>query len=121
MPNEDQRKSAHDGNARGLILPGALIALVIVGVVLVVAREDEPGATSPTLTSSLAATTATTSTSFRSVSRRLERGMQVSSMMCIAANAHVSVQGELRSLVSRERTSYGKVGRSRLRFNPPRS
>jgi hypothetical protein len=62
MPNEDQRKSAHDGNARGLILPGALIALVIVGVVLVVAREDEPAATSPTSTSSLVATTATART-----------------------------------------------------------
>jgi hypothetical protein len=76
--NKDQRKSAILGNARGLIVLASLIALVILGVSLLVARDDESAATTPAATSSLVATTSTrTSASKDEVTRRLQDILQI--------------------------------------------
>jgi hypothetical protein len=76
--NKDQRKSAILGNERGLIALASLIVLVISGVTLLVARDDESAATTSPGTSSLVATTSTrTSASKDEVTRRLREILQI--------------------------------------------
>jgi hypothetical protein len=63
MPNEDHHSApTPDDPPRRYLVPGALIALAIVGVaLLVLARDDDPAATSPPANSTtITASTATT-------------------------------------------------------------
>jgi hypothetical protein len=76
--NKDQRKSAILGDVRGLIVLASLVALVILGVTLLVAHDDESAATTPSGTSSLVATTSTrTSASKGEVTKRLRDILQI--------------------------------------------
>jgi hypothetical protein len=62
MPNEEQGTSPSSGDYLRRLLPGALITLVIVGLVLLVIIRDDKGAATPSGTSAPAATASTEAT-----------------------------------------------------------
>jgi hypothetical protein len=63
MPNEEKDTSPRSGDQFRRLLPGALIALVIVGLVLLVIVRDDKGAATPPGTSASATTVSTKTTS----------------------------------------------------------
>jgi hypothetical protein len=80
MPNKDHRSSpAPNDPRRRYLLPGALIALAIVGIaLLVIARDDDLAATSPPATSGTTASTGTTVPDTKSeVIARLQEILQI--------------------------------------------
>ena len=62
MPNEEQGTSPSSRDRFRLLLPGGLIALVIVGLVLLVITRDDKGAATPPGTSAPATTASTEAT-----------------------------------------------------------
>ena len=63
MPNEEKGTSPRSGDQFRRLLPSALIALVIVGLVLLVIIRDDKGAATPPRTSAPATTVSTKTTS----------------------------------------------------------
>jgi hypothetical protein len=135
MPSKDHHSSpAPNDPRRRYLLPGALIALAIVGIaLLVLVRDDDLAATLPPATSGTTASTATTVPDTKNeVVARLQEILQIreqafnkrdaslfddiytSSCPCLRA-------GREAIAALKKEIFDGRIGRSRLRFNRPRA